>query len=404
MAPKVLPQMRSALRNSRLFVLASALKRGIKEAGKLDTRVVSLRSDGSSRGSVLLSYINDAFFLKPGEPVPNVHTNRWASLQMAKTFLDLGYCVDVISWQNSRFLPRKHYSILVDVRHNLERLAPFLNDDCIKIMHIDTAHILFHNAAEAARLLALQQRKGVTLPPRRFEVPNLGIEHADCGTTSGSKFTIDTFKYANKTIYRLPVPAAVECPWPDGKDWEACRRRFLWFGSSGFVHKGLDQVLDAFVGMPEYHLTVCGPIHRERDFVHAYFRELYETPNIETVGWVEAGGPRFMEITRRCVGLVYTSCSEGGGAGAITCLHAGLIPIVSYEASVDVHDFGYVLKACTTEEIQNVVRTVASLPEGELRQMSRRAWEFARANHTRAKFAQEYRRVISEIVGDHRER
>ena len=32
------------------------------------------------------------------------------------------------------------------------------------------------------------------------------------------------------------------------------------------VHKGLDLVLEAFAGMPEYHLTVCGPVAKEKDF------------------------------------------------------------------------------------------------------------------------------------------
>ena len=36
------------------------------------------------------------------------------------------------------------------------------------------------------------------------------------------------------------------------------------------VHKGLDLVLEAFVAMPEYHLTVCGKVSSEKDFEDAY--------------------------------------------------------------------------------------------------------------------------------------
>ena len=69
-------------------------------------------------------------------------------------------------------------------------------------------------------------------------------------------------------------------PWPDQKDFDRCRNSFLWFGSNALVHKGLDRVLEAFAEMPEYHLTVCGPIHEERDFLATYHRELFDTPNI----------------------------------------------------------------------------------------------------------------------------
>src|SRR5262249_9903680 len=137
--------------------------------------------------SVLLSYIIDPFLLEQGQAVSTAHTHDWESLQIASTFLEMGYGVDVISFLNREFVPRKHYSVVIDARHNIERLAPSLPKDCLKIMHIDSAHILFHNHAEAGRLLDLQQRRGITLRPRRWEMPNLCIEHADCATVLGNE-------------------------------------------------------------------------------------------------------------------------------------------------------------------------------------------------------------------------
>ena len=64
------------------------------------------------------------------------------------------------------------------------------------------------------------------------------------------------------------------------------------------MHKGLDLVLEAFARMPELHLTVCGPIHEEPAFEAAFRRELYETPNIETLGWVDIASPAFAELLR----------------------------------------------------------------------------------------------------------
>lgn len=110
---------------------------------------------------------------------------------MAQTFLHRDYCVDVIEYNNDIFLPQKEYAFFIETRSNLQRCAPLLNKDCIKIFHADTAHMLFHNAAEANRLLALQQRRGITLAPQRFEPPNQALEHADCATVLGlEKFTL----------------------------------------------------------------------------------------------------------------------------------------------------------------------------------------------------------------------
>lgn len=402
MAGKLVGRVKGRLRASKLFAWARELRSCLGASrAEIDSKhraVVALKPDGVSQGTVLLSYIIDPFLLAPGQALPHTHTHYWESWQIAQTFLELGYAVDVISWKNTTFTPQKDYAFFVDVRNNLERLAPLLNADCVKILHSDTAHILFHNAAESRRLLELQQRRGVTLRPRRFEMPNLALEHADCGIIKGNAFTLGTYRYANKPLYPIGGTPVSLYPWPEGKDFAACRKHYLFLSSGGMVHKGLDLVLEAFAGMPEYELTVCGPVAREEGFVRAFHKELYETPNIHTHGWVDVEGPEFTTIVRRCVGLVYPSCSEGQSGGVITCLHAGLIPLISYESGVDVHaDFGMILPACSVAQIQQAVRAMSARPPDELAQMARRAWEFARANYTRERFAQTLRAAIGAI-------
>ncbi len=367
-------------------------------------RSVSLRPEGRPRGRVLLSYILDGFLAERGDLSASHpaywHTNSWESRQMAQTFLDLGYQVDAISWLNRMFVPKAPYTAFIDVRHNMQRLAPHVGRDCLKIMHIDCAHLSFLNAAESRRLLELQQRRGVTLIPRRFEAPNLAIEHADCATMLGNDFTQGTYRYAQKPIYRLPLPSNVIFPWPEDKDWKSAARTFLWLGSAGLVHKGLDLVLEAFAGMPDFRLIVCGPIDGEPDFQQAYHRELYELPNIETVGWVDTASDQFRQLTARAIGMVYPSCSEGQCGGVITCMHAGLIPVISFESGVDVADFGRILRHCSVAEIQTAVREIARAPEEQLRRRSHETWRAARAQYTRENYARRYREIIEELFGE----
>jgi len=52
------------------------------------------------------------------------------------------------------------------------------------------------------------------------------------------------------------------------------------------VLNGLDLILEDFAGMPDCHARLCGPIKREKAFERAYFRGLYEMPNIHTAGWM----------------------------------------------------------------------------------------------------------------------
>lgn len=356
---------------------------------------------GTAKGKVLISYILDGFLLKPGASIPKTHTNIWQTISMAETFQELGFEVEVIHYLNNSFIPKGKYAFFLDVRHNMQQLTPLLNKDCIKIMHIDTAHMLFHNAAEAKRLLALQQRRGITLPPRRFEMPNLCIEYADYATTCGNDFTIATFQYAKKKIFKLPSPCGIWLDLP-ARDYNAVRNNFIWFSSSGPVHKGLDLALEVFRDMPDYHLTVCGPVDRDPEFVEHYYEELYKTANIHAVGWVNLESDQLKDLASSCVAVLHLSCSEGGAPSVKMCMHAGLIPIVSYETGVDVEDFGFTLKDCTVTKIKETVAHVASLSIEVLEEKARKSWEYARRHYTRKNFSNEFRKVILQIMEEKR--
>lgn len=365
-----------------------------------EKRIIQLKPDNKApvKGNVLISYITAPFRQKVEDGWPTSHSNYWECFQMARTYLDFGYAVDIIDWTDKGFLPKKNYDVFIDIHSNMERLAPFLYDECLKILHITGAHWLFQNHAEYARLIALQQRRGISLLPHRIVPPSLGIEYADCATIVGNRFAINTFAYANKPIHRIPVSSSVTFPWIAGKDFDACRRTFLWIGSSGLVHKGLDLVLEAFIDIKDCELHICGPVQDETDFVKAYSKELHNTANIKNHGWIDVAGPEFPALAGRCAAVVYPSCSEGTAGSVITCLHAGLIPIVSMESGVDTGDFGFLLRNNTTDDIKKMIRVVAGLSTDELRARSKKAWEFAQANHTREEFAMAYQQVVAKLL------
>src|SRR4030042_6113406 len=222
------------------------------------------------------------------------HSLYWESYQMAKAFLDRGYNVDIIHWLNDRFVPKKEYAFFIDIYLNLERIGPMLKKDCVKVLHLPRAHWIFQNKAEYERLFALKKRRGVALKPRRQMEPSWAIEYADFITILGNNFTISTYNDVRKPIIAIPVSTVATYPFPEDKNYELCRKTYLWFGSRGLVHKGLDLVLDSFVEMPDYHLYVCGPIEDEKDFEKTYYKELYQTPNIHTPGWVDVPSPIFL--------------------------------------------------------------------------------------------------------------
>ena len=359
--------------------------------------VQTLRPSGQSIGNVLISYVPDDV-MKPDSEVSPSHTHYWECRHMAKSYAAAGFTVDVIDFADSSFVPQKNYDILVAARTNLERLAKHVGQQCLKIAHLDTAHFLTHNANATRRLLDIRDRHRVSLRSNRMVEDNWAIEAADLGCVLGNEFTASSYAFAGKDIHRIPLSSVRQFDWQADKSFAECRDTFIWFGSGGFAHKGLDLVLDAFAELPQLKLVVCGPVDQEPRFVKAFEKRMYQTANIETIGWIDVTSRAFDDLRRRIVATVYPSCSEGGGGSVITCMHAGLIPIVTPEASVDVGDTGIVLESATVDAIRDAALALSRESEQDLQDRARSAWQRARDNHTREIFAQRYDEFVATVV------
>lgn len=362
------------------------------------TGVVSLIPEATPRGAVLISYVLEPFVRGKNEAISLAHTHHTESVLMADVWRDLGFAVDVIDYRNNEFRPTKRYDYLVSARTHLAALAERLNPDCVKIAHLDTAHFLFNNAAAYRRALALQQRRGITSTSLRIVENNLAIECCDYAAVLGGDFCMDTYRYAGKPLFRLPVPMPRQYPFDADKDFDACRKHFLWFGSSGFVHKGLDLTLEAFAQRPSFHLSVCGELERDHEFSQLFHRELYETPNVDPIGWVDVAGGRFLDLANRSLAVVFPSCSESESCSVLTCMQAGLIPVVTRETGIDVGDFGVMLKDASVAAVQEAVEDLAGRPASQLKEMARKGWEYTSTHHSAERYVQEYRAMILQIL------
>ncbi len=382
--------------NRLLRIIGLELSRS-RRTGAGRQRVVSLPPAGQSVGSVLISYIPDDV-LKDEDAVSASHTHYWECRQMAKSFAAAGFNVDVVDFADRDFMPQQPYDVLVSARTNLERLAKHVPDHCLRIAHLDTAHFLTNNANAMERLRRLRDRHHVTLPSTRMVENNWAIEAADMGCVLGNAFTEESYRFAGKPIHRIPLSSVRRYDWLADRDFDDCRNTYLWFGSGGFAHKGLDLVIDAFVDLPDHRLLICGPLDLEPRFVRAFEKAMFHSDNIETIGWIDVTSPEFTAIRQRTVATIYPSCSEGGGGSVITCMHAGMIPVVTPEASVDVGDFGTVLGEASVTAIRDAVLELSELPAARLEQRARAAWDYARANHTREAFAKAYDQFIRDVV------
>ena len=142
------------------------------------------------------------------------------------------------------------------------------------------------------------------------------------------------------------------------------------------------------------------PVHRERQFQAAYRRELRETPNIHTARWQGLGHQRFGDLARKAIGLVFPSSAEGQAQEVVAGMAAGLIPIVTREAGVDVEGFGGVLPSSSPADVSKAVRDLSALPVTRLGEMAERAWHCARSRHAPDVVARRLDEILQEVLTD----
>jgi glycosyltransferase involved in cell wall biosynthesis len=164
------------------------------------------------------------------------------------------------------------------------------------------------------------------------------------------------------------------------------------------VQKGLDLVLEAFAQMPELELTVCGRPEKEEDFFDLYESLLKRAPNIHLHGWIDMGTEEFIEISQTHAAVIYPGSGEGGAGSVIHCMHAGMVPIVTRETSVDLNDFGIEILSGDVESVIDSVRKLASMSEQEVEMRARKAYEHVRRVHTRGEFGKNYRAFAAEVT------
>jgi len=182
-------------------------------------------------------------------------------------------------------------------------------------------------------------------------------------------------------------------------DFRTARRRFLWFGGSGLVLKGLDRALEAFAAVEDLELYVCGPVEENEAFVDEYHEELYASETVHLEGYVNVRSERFAELTRSCGWVLNPSGSGVALPGAvITCMHRGVVPIVTTEFEPPPVDWGVVLPDASVETVRETARNVATGPSEACATMARRAHEKAVENYMKATFRSDLEAALREFL------
>ena len=380
-------------------ILPGKLVKELKKQLKLP--LVNIYKTGFSK-NVLISYIRQPFI----SGMDLSHTNRIEAVEIAKIFSRLNYNVDVVNYDYEGFIDYKKYEIIFGFGEPLNNCFTEKRNETKVIYYGTGMHIYTQNYNSLNRIENVQKIKGKWLVnsgrivDKTWSVQNM---LADAVITLGNDLVKESYKkYFNKNIYLLPASFIKKYDFKslvESKNFGEAKKNYLWFGSGGKIHKGLDLLLDYFVSCPELHLHICGSLEGEEEFKNTYRKELFETPNIHFHGFVLIDSKKFEQLLKDCAFVIFPSCSEAGGPSVLNvCGNGGLIPIVSKETTINIGKFGIEIKSLDRIGIDNAVSYSRSLDTNTLKEKSLNCGRFVNENHSIKNFTDAFAKNLENIL------
>jgi glycosyltransferase involved in cell wall biosynthesis len=349
----------------------------------------------------LLSYLVLPLLPPPALRDHVMFSNHGIAQEIPRALNELGFAVDIINHDNTSWLPTRDYDLFLGhAGINFERISRRLAEAVPRIYFSTGTYWRELNVQEARRLYELALRRGYLLPPDRFV--RYDEEYANCSADGiiclGNQEAARAYAQFRKVMAISNAIYPVDWGGFGGKDFSEGRKHFLFFSGRGSIHKGLDRLLEAFVGL-DAHLYVCQ--HVEPDFIRIYRRELAETPNIHLLGFVKMRSPQFEQLAARCNWVILPTCAEGQPGSVIECMGYGLIPILPDAANIDLEDWGVRLADVDVGTIRSVAEQVTKIPAEECQRRAERVLAAARDIYSVEKFRANFKAAVSTILAMH---
>jgi glycosyltransferase involved in cell wall biosynthesis len=355
--------------------------------------------NSTSTKKVLLSYISAAFI--NDKKINNHHTNFYTSYVFAETLHNLGYAVDVVNWTEKFTGDFIKYDAVIGLGETVEEALLYKNPATKVIFFATGCNPFFSNQVTVKRILDFYTKhKKYLMESSRFVYKDWPLQHqaADWIILHGDTFARST--YRNENISNIKAPVFIKNQVTNKeKDWTSKKNNYLWFGSTGAIHKGLDLLIDAFKHFEDVNLHICGNIESEKRF-YEHYKDIIETnKHINYYGYIDIESEMFDSILLKCGFIIFPSASEGNSPSVITCMaNGGLIPIVTKSTDVNIADYGIEIKELSINSVTEAINLSKQFTTQEIINQSNKILEYTGKYHSFDYFKQDIKIQLLKIL------
>ncbi|MFA6995444.1 MAG: glycosyltransferase [Patescibacteria group bacterium] len=352
---------------------------------------------------VLISYITEPFFKKNDFS----HTNLQECHAAAEIFKEQGYNVDVVDHFADITIDYSQYEIVYGMGKVLEKSFHYNNVAIKRIFYATGCSPIYSNERTLVRVRNFYDLHEVNLlSSSRFVADSFYLQTflSNGVIVLGNDLVLNTYKnYDKQGADRYKNLSAFFYDVYDidlaEKDFSKARKHFLWFGSSGLLHKGLDLLLDIFSERPDICLHICGAAKNEKEFFDCYKSTLSKSNNIINHGFVDIRSDEFKKLMDQCAFVLSPSVSEGGSPAVLnTIANGGLIPIITRASGLDINNFGVIIEEPEFESVRIAIDKALLLDNDQLLNMAITAKNNIRTEYTYEKYKESLKNLIKNII------
>lgn len=262
-----------------------------------------------------------------------------------KSLIDMGYMIDIVDVRDSSMLENleeESYDLIIGLCSAQAGKVFKTHQEAMKIFYSNGFRGSKAFEAEGARIRYFKERH-----------PNFGKIFRRVAPVSIEQ-EIDYFKNMDKLLLiggqrtkesylGIVSEDKITCLngvairnnfFVDNRDISTTKNKFVWFGSSGVILKGLDVIIDAFSMISNAELYIYGVSKEEEPFVRKLIKKS-SASNIHLCSFVIIDSEEFCSLMNSISFFIFPSACEGNSGSGLTCMAHGLIPVVTKSAGLD---------------------------------------------------------------------
>lgn len=320
------------------------------------------------------------------------HTNVIECMQIIKEFINFDFVIDIAFANNNKVQLLESYDYIFGFG-GLFREAVQKNPQAIKIIYMTENPAEIAIPLEKERMKYFYQRTGLKRKTKRAGMyyHRGDVDLADYVITVG-----DMDCYRDKVCFSINPTGLYNSDFDLMQFSKKDAKSFLWLGSLGAIHKGLDILIEVFKHHRDWTLHVCGLSKLEK---YKYKLNL-NYPNIISHGFINIQSDDFLELVYKTVYTILPSCSEGKSTSILTCMRHGLIPIVTRNTGFNaLNQYSYLLDTYRVEYVNKYLEQLISNNDLEL--LKRKAeliYEFSNKNFTIDNYSLTFQNILNKII------